>query len=161
MDISTDTMADTIRAAWSQIPAPPDAEMKYMAWGWGEDAARTFTGVAPVDVDLSSPGFIACTPLFDLPHRAAAAYLGTYLLGLLRGIDLQERAGMSADILTRAHVLTCLQDQAFWEQVIRAYLPQDCRDALVDLASYLAAHRNLTNMTKAEVDRVKAFARAS
>jgi hypothetical protein len=77
-------MTETVRAAWSRIPAPPATDLRYMAWGCGEDAARAFIGIAPVDVDISSSGMFACTPLFDLPPAAAAAYLGTFPLGLLR-----------------------------------------------------------------------------
>jgi hypothetical protein len=45
----------------------PDRKNEHMAWGWGEHAARAFTGVAPMDVDMRSKGFYAATPLFDLP----------------------------------------------------------------------------------------------
>jgi hypothetical protein len=49
-------------------------------------------GVAPMDVDTHSKGFFAATPLLDLPSRAAA-YLGTYLLALLRSLELQKAIG--------------------------------------------------------------------
>lgn len=161
MSMRGNTITETVRAAWSRIPAPPPEDLRYMAWGWGEDAARTFTGVAPVDVDISSSGFFACTPLFDLPPPAAAAYLGTFLLGLLRGLELQERTGVFHDILTRAHVLTCLQDERFWEIVIRPHLPPECREALVALSSYLVPRRDLLALTEEEANRIQAFALAA
>jgi hypothetical protein len=68
-------LSDSVRDAWASIPAPPAEDLKYMAWGWGEDAARELTGVAPMDVDMESKGFYAATPLLDLPPRAAAAHL--------------------------------------------------------------------------------------
>jgi hypothetical protein len=44
--------------------------------------------------NTTSAGFLGCTPLLDLPPAAAAAHLGTYLLSLLHGLSLQERAGL-------------------------------------------------------------------
>ena len=61
-----------------------------MEWGWGEAAARAFTGVAPVEVDIESEGFSVATPLLDLPPRAGSAYLGTFLLSLLKGLEFLE-----------------------------------------------------------------------
>jgi hypothetical protein len=46
-------LSDAVRDAWASLPAPPADDLKYMAWGWGEEAAREFTGVAPMDVDLA------------------------------------------------------------------------------------------------------------
>ena len=58
---------------------------------------QVFVGIAPVEVDISSPGFLGCTPLLDLPPTAAAPYLGTYLLSLLQGLKFQEGCSQLAD----------------------------------------------------------------
>jgi hypothetical protein len=156
--ITTDAMAAAVRAAWSRIPAPPDEDLQYMAWGWGEDAWRAFVGIAPVDVDISSPGFNAATPLLDLPPRAAAAYLGTYLLSLLHSLALQEGTGLFSDLLTRAHVIHCLTEPDFWRNVIRPCLPEECRQTLVEFSSYLTARREMLALSQAEIDLIAASA---
>src|SRR5688572_8505297 len=112
--ISTDDMEAAVRAAWSRIPAPPVDDVKWLGWSCGEESWRAFAGIAPMDVDISSPGFYACTPLLDLPPHAAAAYFGTYVLSLLRSLRLQEGTGLFGDLLTRAHVIHCLTNAEFW-----------------------------------------------
>jgi hypothetical protein len=44
-----------------------------VAFTCGEEGSRALIGIAPVDVDITSVGFLACTPLLDLLHAAAAA----------------------------------------------------------------------------------------
>lgn len=129
-------LAEAVRRAWDDVPAPPAEDLELMEWGWGEAAAREFVGVRPVDVDIESRGFYAATPLLDLPPRAAAAYLGTYLLSLLKGLRLQQVSGVFDDVLTRSHTLTCLTLPSFWERVVPQLSP-DCRRVLVDVARYL------------------------
>ena len=138
----------TVRRAWERIPAPPAVDLQLMAWASGEESWKAFLNKAPVDVDISTPAFLGCTPLYDLPSRASAAYLGTYLLSLLEGLQDQEDSGIFYDILTRAHVLSCLRDSDFWERVIRPYLPGECRTALTEVALYLAAQHNLLGLDK-------------
>jgi hypothetical protein len=138
----------TVRRAWEHIPAPPAEDLQLMAWASGEESWRAFVNKAPVEVDIATPAFLGCTPLYDLPYRAAAAYLGTYLLSLLEGLQDQEDSGIFYDILTRAHVLSCLRDSDFWERVIRPYLPGECRTALTEVALYLAAQHNLLGLDK-------------
>ena len=58
-----------VREAWQDVPAPPPEQVEFFEWGWGPEAARTFVGVAPVDVDRRSEGFRAATPLLDLRRR--------------------------------------------------------------------------------------------
>jgi hypothetical protein len=156
--INTDAMTTAVRTAWSHIPPPPVEDLKYMAWGWGEEAWRAFVGVAPVEVDISSSGFLACTPLLDLPPAAAAAYLGTYLLSLLDGLKFQESCGIFYDILTRAHTIHCLSEPDFWRTVIRPYLPAECRQTLVEFSFYLASRRELLALSQDEVDLIVALA---
>ena len=123
-----------------------------MEWGWGEAAARAFTGVAPVDVDVMSPGFHAATPLLDLPPRAAAAYLGTYLLSLLQSLEFQESVGLFDDLVTRPHTLTCLTNTRFWNEVIRKHLPPQCQEAVVEVSRFLAASRKALALKRKEVE---------
>jgi hypothetical protein len=81
-----------------------------------------------------------------LPSRASAAYLGTYLLSLLEGLQDQQDTGIFYDILTRAHILSCLRDSDYWERVIRPHLPEECRTALTEVAVYLVAHHKLLGL---------------
>ena len=123
-----------------------------MAWGWGEEAARAFVGVAPVDVDIGSQGFYAATPLLDLPPRAAAAYLGTFIMSLLKGLEFQQKSGVFYDVLSRAHTLTCLTLPSFWERVIRPHLPPTCHEVLAQVVSFLVSQRELLAMNEDQVN---------
>lgn len=154
---NTEDMSSAVRIAWSQIPPPPAEDLKYMAWGCGEDAWRTFVGIPPVAVDISSKSFLKCTPLLDLPAAAAAAYLGTYLLSLLDGLKFQEDFGVFYDILTRAHVIQCLSESSFWQEVIRPHLPAECRQTLAELVAYLAPRRELLALPQDQMDRIVAL----
>jgi hypothetical protein len=158
MDTANITAA--IRNAWSPIPPPPAPQMQYIAEEWGEETLRAFLGIPPMEVDTYTPEFLGCTPLLDLAPSAAAAYLGTYLLSLLEGLAVQERIGVFPDLLTRAHVLNCILQEHFWRTVIRPYLPPPCRQALVDLAYYLVARRELLALTAEETGRITTLATA-
>lgn len=149
---------DAVRKAWASIPAPPAEDLKYMTWGWGEDAARAFIGVAPTDVDIDSAGFQAANPLLDLPPRAAAAYLGTFVMALLKGLEFQQSVGVFTDVITRAHTLTCLTLPSFWDEVIRAHLPPECREVLARVAAYLASEQKALALTQEQVDTLLALA---
>jgi len=152
--MSSPDMITAIRTAWLHIPPPSSDDLKYMAWGWGEEAWTAFIGVAPMEVNTSSAGFLACTPLLDLPPIAAAAYLGTYLLSLVEGLEFQETCGIFYDILTRAHIIHCLSESDFWQNVIRPYLPPECRHTLVKFSSYLASHQELLALSQEEIDLI-------
>jgi len=151
-------LCDSVRDAWAVIPPPPADDLQYMAWGWGDEAARAFVGIAPVDVDINSHGFHAATPLLDLPPRAAAAYLGPYLLALLRDLEFQKSVGIFTEVLIRAHVLTCLASPRFWERVVRPFLPAKCREVLRQVVSFLASEREALALTKEEADAMVALA---
>jgi len=129
-----------------------------MEWGWGEKAAREFVGVAPSKVNIESEGFAAATPLLDLAPRAAAAYLGPYLLSLLAGLDFQKKVGLFDDVLIRAHTLTCLTSPEFWAGVIRPFLPNECRQALVEVVAYLSSERRMLSLTDEQVETMLAEA---
>jgi len=146
--VTTNELHDLVQNAWSQVPAPPRDELSMMEWKWGKPAALAFTGVAPVDVDTGSPGFHAATPLMDLPPRAAAAYLGTYLLSLLESLMFQESVGVFDDIVTRPHTLTCLTNEGFWERVIRRHLPKHCQQAVEEVARHLAEKQQALQLSR-------------
>jgi hypothetical protein len=150
--MTTSELRETVRKAWSSVAAPPEQDMQFMEWGWGEEAARAFTGVAPVDVNINSAGFKAATPLFDLPPRAAAPYLGTYLLSLLKWLEFQENAGFFDDVMTRAHTLTVLTERDFWEDVIRKHLPLEAQKAVEEVAHHLVAKRDAFALDQEKVD---------
>jgi hypothetical protein len=151
-------MIEIVRAAWSTVPAPPKDDMKLMDLGWGEDAALAFTGVAPMDVDVESSGFAAATPLFDLPPRAAAAYLGTFLISLLKELKFQEKVGFFDDVVSRAHTLTCLTNQNFWNNVIRKHLSPECQRAVERVAHHLVASRDAFALDQEQVDTLHQLA---
>jgi sugar/nucleoside kinase (ribokinase family) len=150
-------LSDAVRDAWASIPAPPAEDLKYMAWGWGEDAACEFTGVAPMNVDMSSKGFYAATPLLDLPPRAAAAYLGTYLLDLLRGLEFQKAVGIFTDLDHRPHTLTCLEIPHFWDDV-RPFLPPKCREVLAQVTLFVASEHEAFALTPEQVETMRTLA---
>jgi hypothetical protein len=150
------TLFDAVCDAWASIPAPPAEDLKYMAWGWGEDAAREFTGVAPMDVDITSKGFHAADPLLDLPPRAAAAYLGTYLLALLRSIEDQKAIGIYVGF--RAHILTCLTTPRFWERVVKPFLPPKCREVLAQVTLFFASEHEALALTPKDMEIMRAQA---
>jgi hypothetical protein len=149
---------EAVRAAWASIPPPPPEELQYMEWGWGEEAARSFIGIAPVDVDIASVGFAAATPLLDLPPQAAAAYLGPYLLSLLHSLERQKAIGIFYDVVTRAHTITCLTSPRFWEQVIRPFLPSPCREVLARVVAHFATERKALALTDAQAELMLSLA---
>jgi hypothetical protein len=147
-------LQDAVRDAWASVPAPPADDLKYMAWGWGEEAWQAFVNVAPMDVDIDSGGFFVAEPLLNLPHRAAAAYLGTYLLSLLVGLEGQMKCGLFHDIFTRAHTITCLVVSHFADDV-RPFLTPRCREVLVQVIAYLVSEgREALALTQEDVDRM-------
>jgi hypothetical protein len=128
--------------------------LKYLAWSCGEDAWKAFVNIAPVQVDISTAAFLGATPLLDLPPEAAAAYLGSYLLSLVEGLKFQEANDIFYDVLTRAHVISCLSNPDFWTRVIRPHLSVECRTALVAFASYLVSRRELLALPAQQLDLI-------
>lgn len=131
-----------------------------MEWGWGKEAAAAFTGVKPVDVDINSSGFQAAEPLLDLPARAAAAYLGTYLISLLYGLDIQEKVGFPIDISTRAHTITVMTAANFWTEIAGPHLPPDCLQVVREVADLMISNREPLALTDAEVAQLQRLTRS-
>ncbi len=156
--MNNSALTESVQDAWAPIAAPPKGDMERMEADWGERAARAFTGVAPVDVDIGSPGFHAATPLLDLPPRAAAAYLGTYLLSLLEGLEFQDSVGFFDDPITRAHTLTCLTLPRFWDEVIKKCLPPECQETVVQVAHFLVSKRDALALNQRQVDSLVTLA---
>jgi hypothetical protein len=134
----TQIRCEEIRETWASVPAPPAEDLKDVASKWGEEAARALTGVAPMDVDRDSKGYLAAAPLLDLPPRAAAAYVGPFLLSALEELEHQRETGISRNITHLAHVITCLKTEHFWER-IWPVLTSKCRNRLMQIALYIAA----------------------
>jgi hypothetical protein len=149
--ITTAAMKESVRAAWSTVPAPPAEDLAMFDWGWGEQAALAFTNIAPTAVDIGSAGFLGCTPLQDIPPRAAAAYLGTYMLSLLQGLEYQEKIGLFHDVVTRAHLISCLTQPVFCQSVVPVLTPA-CRLVLATFCFYLISRQDLLVLTPEQVE---------
>lgn len=152
------TLYEAVRIAWADVPPPPAEDLQYMEWGWGKEAARAFIGVPPVDVDIRSEGFHAATPLLDLPPRAAAAYLGTFLMSLLRGLEFQKQVGLFSDVLSRAHTITALTLPNFWSRAIRPFLTPARRGVVIEVVRFLASEKEALALTQEQVDAMLALA---
>lgn len=148
------------RSVWSKIDAAPIEDMRNMRWAAGEAAAEAFTGVRPVDVDIDSSGFQSGTPLLELPGRAAAAYLGTYLISLLDGLDLEEKVGFPTDGSTRVHTLTVLTSSRFWSDIAGPYLSPECLGVVGEVADLLVEKREMLALRDNVVARLERLSRA-
>jgi hypothetical protein len=151
------TLSAAVCDAWASVPAPPVEDMKLMAWGWGEEAAREFTGVAPMDVDRDSQGFFTAEFLLDLSPRVAAAYLGPFILSALRDLELQKNVGIFWNVEHRAHIITCANSSNFWERVW-PFLTPKCREVWVQVALYIASEHEALALTPETVATIRALA---
>jgi hypothetical protein len=147
-------MAAAIRGAWSGFPAAPAEELRSLEWEFGDATAREFVGVPPMDVNIGSAGFLGCTPLLIIPARAAATYLGTYMLSLVEGTSYQEKIGIFHDLLTRAHLLNCLTLPIFWSRVVGT-LPPVARQTVKLFCDYLLSRRRLLALSDDQVNFIK------
>ena len=148
---SSATMAEGVRKAWAEFPPAAAEELTSLAWEFGEESAREFVGVAPIQVNINSAGFLGTTPLLKIPPTAAAAYLGTYMLSLIEGISLQEKIGIFHDLLTRAHLLNCLTQPRFWDR-IASILPPLARQTLKEFCFYVLSRRQLLALSEDQVN---------
>jgi hypothetical protein len=129
-----------IQAAWAEVPAPPPQDMAFIDWEYGDEAKAAFVGVRPSDVDIDSVGFAAATPLLDLPAHAAAAYLGPYLLSLVKGFQMEEAVGFPVDIKTRSHTIHALASPNFWVDIANPHLSDACVSVLGKVARFVVEH---------------------
>lgn len=111
-------LSRAVEDAWADVPAPHLVDLRLTGWTWSQEEADAFLDIDPMEVDIDSAGFLAATPLLDLPPQAAAAYLGTFLRALMVSLHEQKVVGFFENPLTRAHVITCLKDRRFWDEVI-------------------------------------------
>ena len=149
-----------VKQAWSVMEAPAAGDMQNMEWGSGKEAAEAFTGVKPVDVDIDSIGFQAASPLLDLPARAAAAYLGPFIISLLEGLDLQEKAGFPVDIATRSHTLAVMTDPNFWTDIAGPNLPPACLEVLSEVADLMISQRVQLALDDEDVAKLQRLTRS-
>jgi hypothetical protein len=149
-----------IKAAWAEMEAPPPQDMAIMEWEYGEDARDAFVGVRPVDVDIDSPGFLAATPLLELPSHAAAAYLGPYLVSLLQGFQLQQGFGVPVDIKTRAYTIYALSSPRFWTDIASPNLSDACVSVLAKVARFVVENGDVFQLSEEETRGLERLGRS-
>ena len=153
-------LLEKVRSAWAAVDAPPPEDMKHLEWIAGRQSAEAFTGIRPTDVDIESSGFQAATPLLELPARAAAAYLGTYLISLLYGLNIQANVGFPTDISTRSHTIATLLASNFWTDIAGPNLPSECLEVLGEVTEFLIANRGPLTLEDDEVARLQRVIRS-
>lgn len=149
-----------VKAAWAPVEAPPAQDMTFMDWEYGEEAVSTFVGVRPVDVDVDSVGFLVATPLLDLPARAAAAYLGTYLFALLEGFQMEEALGFPVEIKPRVHTIFTMASPGFWPDIVAPHLGDECVAVLGKVARFVVAHGDAFMLSEDETRGLERLTRS-
>ena len=139
--------------SWASVPVPPSEDLKYLAWGWVRKP-RAPSSASPRSTSIST---LAASPRalrsLDLPPRAAAAYLGSFLMSLLKGLEFQQATGIFDDVLSRAHTLTCLTLPEFLRERPDPAVPSpQCRDVLAQVVTFLVAEREALALTQEQVD---------
>jgi hypothetical protein len=134
-------LSRAVEEAWADIPAPHLVDLRLTGWSWSQEEADAFLDVDPMEVDIDSVGFLAATPLLDLPPEAAAAYLGSFLRALMMSLHEQKVVGFFENPLTRAHIITCLKDRRFWDDVIRPYLSGKRLEVLLEVIDCMVQER--------------------
>lgn len=152
------TVEQAIRHAWRDVPAAAPADVELFATEWGDEAAEAFEGVKPVDVDLTSPGFLVATPLLDLPPGAAAAYLAPFMLSLLRGLEAQDATGVHYDFMTRTHLLASMTWRPFWQDVVGRLGPAQL-GAYLDFCEFVLFRRADLHLDDEEVSMIESGVR--
>lgn len=150
-----------IKAAWAAMEAPAPQDMAVMDWEYGEDAAKAFVGVRPIDVDINSAGFAAATPLLELPAHAAAAYLGPYLLSLIKGFQIEEVVGFPVDIKTRAHTLFAMTSPNFWTEIAGPHLNDACVSVLAKVARFIVENGEVFQLSEEETRGMQRLGRSA
>jgi hypothetical protein len=149
-----------VKAAWAAMDAPPPEDMRIMDWEYGEEAVRAFVGVRPDDVDISSVGFRTATPLLELPGSAAAAYLGPYLVSLVRGFQIQQVVGSPADVKTRSYTIAALTSPTFWTDIASPHLDDACVAALGKVVRFVIENGEAFLLDEEETRALERLARS-
>jgi hypothetical protein len=149
-----------VKAAWAGLDTPPSDDMKIMDWEYGESAERAFVGVRPIDVDIDSAGFMAATPLLELPANAAAAYLGPYLVSLLQGFQIQDAVGFPVDVKTRSHTIFVLTSPGFWTDIASPHLSDACVSVLGKVARFTIEHGDAFLLSEEEARGLERLVRS-
>lgn len=149
-------LSHAVEEAWADVLAPHLADLRLLGWNWTQEEANAFIDVDPMDVDIDSAGFLAATPLLDLPPEAAAAYLGTFLRALLISLHEQKVVGFFENPLTRAHVITCLKNQDFWDKVIRPHLSDKRFEVLREVIGCMLLERDDLGLDDEDVRELQA-----
>jgi hypothetical protein len=149
-----EVILDEVRRAWSDVPAANLDDIASIRIRSGKESAQAFEGVKPIDVDIESTGFLSATPLFELRPRAAAAYLGTYLIFYLDDYGIQLAAGVPTDVFNRAHLITFLTRPNFWADFARPHLDGKCIDALGKTVAFVIEHAEDLLLSDKEIDRL-------
>lgn len=134
-------LSHAVEEAWADVPAPHLMDLRLTGWNWTQEEADAFIDVDPMAVDIDSVGFLASTPLLDLPVQASAAYLGTFLRALVVSLHEQKVVGFFENPLTRAHIITCLKDRGFWDAVIGPHLSVARLEVLCEVIDYMVQER--------------------
>lgn len=149
-----------VKLAWAGVDAPPIDDMDIMDWEFGEAAVHAFVGVRPADVDISSVGFKAATPLLELPANAAAAYLGPYLVSLLQGFQVQESVGFPVDVKTTSHTIVALSSPEFWTDIASPHLSSDCVSVLGKVTRFIIEHGEAFMLSEEEAEGLERLIRS-
>lgn len=152
----TSCLIGAVEQAWADVPAPHLVDLRLTGWNWTQEEADAFIDVAPMAVDINSVGFLAATPLLDLPAQAAAAYLGTFLRALMVSLHEQKVVGFFEDPLTRAHVVTCLKDRRFWDEVIKPHVSGQRLEVLLEVIDYMVRKQDDLGLDAEDVKSLQA-----
>ena len=150
----------TVKRAWADVPAASSADLAPIAFSSGEESAKAFIGVRPVEVDIKAAEFLSATPLFELAPRVVAAYFGTYLIFLLNDYGVQKAVGFSTEVLNRAHVLTFLTRPNFWTNFVKPHFDAKRIDALGAVVAFVLENKDDFLLSDEEVDQLKRLSRS-
>jgi len=132
-----------------RVPHHAETEAPELQFGVQGEGGKPLPNGRSVD-------FEATAPLFELPPRASAAYLGTYLMALLEGLVTQSRVGLFLDVVTRAHTLTMLDQDVYWSDVVEAHLDGAQRETLREVLALLVELSGMLNLDDEQVTRFRA-----
>jgi hypothetical protein len=148
-------LANEVEEAWTNVPAPHVGELSLITWNWNQEEVDTFIDVAPMKVDIDSVGFYASTPLDKMPSEFASAYLGTFLRSLMLSLGEQKAVKFFDDALTRAHLVTCLKEKRFWDEVIKTHLSGKRLEVLLGAIECMVQERENLGLDDEDVETLQ------